>query len=71
MLGWDAGFAYIFGAVEPGTDNAFALIMPEVSTAAMQIYLDKFAETIAPDEHAVMTLDQAGWHGATALKVPD
>jgi transposase len=45
--------------------------MPEVSTAAIQIYLDKFAETIAPDEHAVMTLDQAGWHGAKALKVPD
>lgn len=64
-------FAYIFGAVEPGTDNAFALIMPEVSTAAMQIYLDEFAETIAPDEHAVMVLDQAGWHGANALEVPD
>lgn len=45
--------------------------MPEVSTAAMQIYLDNFAETIAPDEHAVMVLDQAGWHGANALEVPD
>ena len=30
----------------------------------MQIYLDKFAETIAPDEHVLMALDQAGWHGA-------
>ena len=64
-------FAYIFGAVEPGTDNAFALIMPEVSTEAMQIYLDKFAETIGADEHVVMALDQAGWHGATALRIPD
>lgn len=63
-------FAYIFGAVEPGTDTAFALVMPEVSTAAMQIYLDKFAETVKPDEHAVMVLDQAGWHGANALQIP-
>ena len=44
--------------------------MPEVSTEAMQIYLDKFAETIAPDEHVLMALDQAGWHGAKDLKVP-
>lgn len=54
-----------------GTDNAFALVMPEVSTATMQIFLDEFAKTLAPDEHAAMFLDQAGWHGAKALKVPD
>lgn len=64
-------FAYIYGAVEPGSDNAFALVLPEASTNAMQIYLDKFAETIAPDEHIVMVMDQAGWHGAKALNVPD
>jgi len=64
-------FAYVFGAVEPGTDNAFALIMPEVSTEAMQVYLDKFAETVGADEHVVMALDQAGWHSAKDLKVPD
>jgi len=63
-------YAYIFGAVEPGTDNAFALIMPEVSTEAMQVYLDEFAKTIAPDEHVLMVLDQAGWHGAKDLKIP-
>jgi hypothetical protein len=44
--------------------------MPEVSTEAMQVWLDKFAETLAADEHAAMVLDQAGWHGAGALKIP-
>ena len=63
-------FAYIFAAVEPGTDNAFALVLPEVSTGAMQIYLDQLSETIAADEHLVLVLDQAGWHGANDLKVP-
>ena len=35
----------------------------------MQIFLDGFAETLAEDEHAVMVLDGAGWHGAKALAV--
>ena len=63
-------FAYIFAAVEPGTDNAFALVLPYVNTEAMQLFLDRFAATIAEDEHVAMVLDQAGWHGAKALVVP-
>ena len=63
-------FAYIFAAVEPGSDNAFALVMPYVDTAAMQDFLDRFSETIAEDEHVAMILDQAGWHGSNALSVP-
>ena len=63
-------FAYIFAAVEPGTDNAFALMLPDANTEAMQEFLDQFAETIGEDEHVVLILDQAGWHGAGALRVP-
>jgi hypothetical protein len=44
--------------------------MPEVSTEAMQTYLNAFAATIAEGEHVPMVLDQAGWHGAKALKNP-
>ena len=36
----------------------------------MQHFLDGFAATIAADEHAVMVLDRAGWHGAKALRIP-
>lgn len=63
-------FAYIYAAVEPGTDTAVALVLPEVSTQGMQAFLDTVAATIAPDEHVVMVLDQAGWHTAEALAVP-
>jgi hypothetical protein len=63
-------FAYIFACVEPGTDNAFALVLPYVNTDAMQVFLDHFAKTIAENEHVAMVLDQAGWHGADALRVP-
>jgi transposase len=63
-------FAYIFAAIEPATGRDFCLVLPAVSTAAMQEYLRRFGETLAEDEHAVMVLDGAGWHTANALAVP-
>jgi transposase len=36
----------------------------------MQLFLDRFAATLDEDEHAVMVLDQAGWHGSGDLVVP-
>jgi transposase len=38
--------------------------------SAMQTFLNGFAQTLAEDEHAVMMLDQAGWHGSNNLAVP-
>ena len=73
-------FAYIFAAVEPGTDvvsktrlrhDAFALMLPYANTEAMQEFLDQFSRTIADDEHVAMFTDQAGWHIANDLRVPD
>lgn len=63
-------FTYLFGAARADGSAAFALVLPEVGTAAMQIFLDRFAATLHSDEHAVMVLDGAGWHGAKALVVP-
>jgi hypothetical protein len=64
-------FAYIYGAIEPTTDNAFALVLPEVNTPSMQLYLDAFSKTIQSDEHVALFIDQAGWHVANDLKCPD
>ena len=61
---------YIYAAIEPGTDNAFALILPDANTAGMQIFLDAFAKTLGSDEHAALVLDGAGWHRTKALRVP-
>ena len=63
-------FAYIFAAVEPGTDNAFALVMPYVNTEAMQVFLDRFAATIGDDEHVAMVLDQAGLTTSAGQRAP-
>jgi transposase len=45
-------------------------VLPYANTAAMQAFLNSFSETIAENEHAVMMLDQAGWHGSNGLTVP-
>lgn len=56
--------------MEPGSDNAFALVLPQANTEAMQQFLDCFAQTIAADEHVVLVLDQAGWHRSNKLRIP-
>lgn len=64
-------WTYIFAAVEPATGAEFALILPVVSTETMALFLERFSRTLDEDDHAVMVLDGAGWHGAKALVVPD
>jgi len=54
----------------PGTDDAFALVLPKVSTEAMSLYLEHFARSLPPNVHAVLVLDQAGWHLAND-EIPD
>ena len=61
---------YLFAACRPGTDEAFALALPRATTEAMHIFLADFARQLAPATHAVLLLDQAGWHGAKRLAVP-
>jgi hypothetical protein len=46
------------------------LILPDVNTAGMQMFLDAFAATIAKDEHVALVVDGAGWHGSKTLNVP-
>ncbi len=61
----------IFAAVRPATGKDFALVLPEVSTVAMTIFLESFAGARPAHVHAVMALDQAGWHGSKKLIVPN
>jgi transposase len=37
----------------------------------MNAHLAEIARTVAPGAHALLVLDGAGWHGSTALVVPD
>ena len=61
---------HLFAACRPGTDQAFALALPEATTASMSLFLARFAQELAPGVHAVLLLDRAGWQVARGLSVP-
>ncbi|HEX2752232.1 MAG TPA: IS630 family transposase [Alphaproteobacteria bacterium] len=61
---------YLFGAVCPERGAGAALVLPACNTEAMQLHLDEIATKVTPGAHAVLVLDQAGWHGAKDLKAP-
>ena len=63
-------WAYIFGAICPAEGKGAGLVMPFCDTEAMQAHLAEISAMVAPDAHAVLLLDQAGWHFAGALVVP-
>src|SRR5437867_3072832 len=50
---------YLYAAVRPATDDAFALVLPEVNANIMDISLDRSAACLAQNTHAIVLLDQA------------
>ena len=63
--------AYLFGAICPKRGTGAALVMPSANTEAMQHHLDEIARNLAPKAHAVIVLDQAGWHTTGKLRLPE
>jgi transposase len=62
---------YIFGAICPKEGKAVGLILPKCNTAAMNLHLAPISADVAAGRHAVLLLDQAGWHLSTRLAIPD
>lgn len=64
-------WAYIFGAICPKKGKGAGLVLPYCDTEAMQEHLAEISNAVDPGAHAVLILDQAGWHVTPRLKVPD
>ena len=64
-------WAYIFGAICPKLGKGAALVMPFADTEAMQAHLVEISAAVEPGAHAVLVLDQAGWHVSGRLAVPE
>ena len=62
--------AWIFGAICPQRGGGAALILPRCNTQAMQWHLEEISSQVAPEAHAVLILDQAGWHTTGKLNIP-
>ena len=64
-------WAYIFGAICPKKGKGAGLVMPYCDTESMNQHLEEIARAVDPGAHAVLILDQAGWHSTPKLIVPD
>jgi DDE superfamily endonuclease len=64
-------WAYIFGAICPAEGKGAGLVMPWCDTDAMRAHLAEISAMVATDAHAVLILDQAGWHVSGNLVVPE
>ncbi len=60
----------VFSAVGPETGDAAGLITPHINIDTMNAFREQFSAELPPDVHAAMVLDRAGWHTASALRVP-
>ena len=47
------------------------LVLPRCNTEAMTLHLKEISVTVAPGAHAIVIVDQTGWHFAKALVIPD
>jgi hypothetical protein len=63
--------AYIFGAICPKQGKAAALVMPCCDTHAMNQHLIEISRNVADNAHALLIIDQAGWHMSNNLIVPE
>ena len=63
--------SYIFGAVCPEKNKAAAIASPIANTLSFQLHLDEISYHISEGEHAVLVMDQAGWHKSGELNIPD
>lgn len=63
-------WVYLWAAVDVLTGESAAMITPTVNTELMNQFLAGLSGMLAADEQAILVLDNAGWHVAKALEVP-
>lgn len=61
---------YVLAAVCAATGAMSALIMPELNTEVVNLFLEEFARNLPTDVHAVLIWDGAGFHTGSGLVVP-
>ncbi len=63
-------WAYIFGAICPAKGKGAGLVLPWCNTHAMNLHLAEISAAFDNGAHAVLIVDQAGWHLTPKLKTP-
>jgi hypothetical protein len=64
-------WAYLFGAICPARGCGAALVLPFANADMMNLHLAEISTCVAPEAHAVLVIDGAGWHQTgDKLRVP-
>jgi transposase len=63
-------YTYAFAAISPHDGTLDSLILPEVNAATMSLFLEEVSAR-HHDEFIMMFMDQAGWHRAKDLQIPE
>lgn len=61
---------YVYSAVSSVDGSNFSLIMPNVDTECMSVFLSELSKAF-PSENIILVLDGAGWHKSSTLMVPE
>lgn len=62
---------YVFGAVNPETGKRVGLVFSNVDTETFNLFLEMTSESVEKDVHIILVMDNAGYHGAKEMKVPE
>lgn len=63
-------YRYAYGAVDPVDGESFFLISPNCDTDCMNVFLRELSATF-PKDYILLPLDNAVWHKAKKLVIPD
>lgn len=61
-------YLHVFSAVCPADGDSFSLILPDMNTEMMNLYLEEFSRYYR-DYRIIMAMDSAAWHKAKDLNV--
>jgi len=62
---------WIYGAICPARGVGAALMLPVCNTMGMNLHLQEISAIITPGAHAIVIVDQAGWHFSKGLEIPN
>lgn len=62
---------YMFAAVCPQTGQSNGWLMSTADTEMMNVHLRDISRQVGEEVHVLLLMDQAGWHTAKKLEVPE
>jgi len=60
---------YLYSAVNPKNGHDLTLILPNVNTECLNVFLKKLSDELG-DRSIILVMDGAGWHYSKGLNVP-